>query len=448
MEKAMPFDQLEVQAGVTLAEVREEILNVVEKTTEQQAVRQKCLREEPTIYPTLSLPFTSQTHRSRMILDPSEGSWFHRTAATIADYFRTPASTWATTPLPKPKAIATSLSHIAFHPSLPVLAVAHSSKGGGIYFYDLRTRQWFSYHLTPPNTTSLLTAITFSGTNKLAAGMRNGDVCIWTLDLDPEHKSKNHGYAERIQLLPTRFQDRIGAVSGLEFSPCGHWLAISTTSSGTWVHNTVMNETQLISLAPSSTLAWAPTSRFLAVGTARAVQLIPVAIAGPRLDVGARTKIPTKGQIGTIAWLSDGRTMLYSVLDDPHVSVVYINPSHTLTGKTIHRQLRMIETPKSDVTGGGVKSFAIDPTGKRMVINFSDPTSRPVLMCVNPAVATLSDALYSIAYPIGLINGPTTGLVDVKFASQFQKGAFAANVWGDLITFLPMYYLGKVESDW
>ncbi|KAL0640132.1 hypothetical protein Q9L58_000690 [Maublancomyces gigas] len=75
------------------------------------------------------------------------------------------------------------IEHIAFHPTMMVLAMATTY--ARVHLFDLRTNTFLDYFLCATDNPDgvVITAITFNSTNQLAVGMDTGFVDIWTVDL-------------------------------------------------------------------------------------------------------------------------------------------------------------------------------------------------------------------------------------------------------------------------
>src|SRR5579862_1705649 len=134
----------------------------------------------------------------------------------------------------------------ALHPDLPIVALAHAHPGGSIFLFDLRTNAYFKYKLTLANNQQL-NALTFSKYNLLAAGLSNGDVLVYELNLGLASTTGSKipqpaAIPSYATLIPPQFPTPalLGEVTDVSFDyTSGRYLAISTTRSGTWIYDTI-----------------------------------------------------------------------------------------------------------------------------------------------------------------------------------------------------------------
>lgn len=190
------------------------------------------------------------------------------------------------------------IEHIAFHPTMMVLAMATTY--ARVHLFDLRTNTFLDYFLCAADDPGgvVITTIAFNSTNQLAVGMDTGFVDIWTIDLgshqpasfEPSQGSlfvaatgdafggspmvmpaprlrffdnkpspgtlailantrtrtrrrRSRAAVERVELIPGGFlahRKLIGSVTAVAFSPSGTHLAIGTSTGGVWIYNTTV----------------------------------------------------------------------------------------------------------------------------------------------------------------------------------------------------------------
>lgn len=190
------------------------------------------------------------------------------------------------------------IEHIAFHPTMMVLAMATTY--ARVHLFDLRTNTFLDYFLCAADNPGgvVITAIAFNSTNQLAVGMDTGFVDIWTVDLGSHQpasseplrgplfaaatedafgsspmpmpmprffdsrpspstlailantgtrtrmrRRRSRAAVERVELIPggvLAHHKLIGSVTAVAFSPSGTHLAIGTCTGGVWIYNTTI----------------------------------------------------------------------------------------------------------------------------------------------------------------------------------------------------------------
>lgn len=249
-------------------------------------------------------------------------TFFHRLLAFSSvpvDLFIPPYST----PLPATQTPSqpARICRIALHPELPIVALAQAHLSGSIFIFDLRTNAYFKYKLALRDADQLNT-LAFSKYNLLAAGMSNGEILIFELNLSvaastaqkPLGLTAIPSYAV---LIPPQFPlfALVGEITDLNFDQrSARYLAIATTRSGTWIYDTVYSSSLRLSKYPSSSAAFSPTENLLAVARERTgdIELYTVIRAGT-LTFSLPTVIKSghKSTVTHMQWASDGKSLLY-----------------------------------------------------------------------------------------------------------------------------------------
>lgn len=189
------------------------------------------------------------------------------------------------------------IEHIAFHPTIMVLAM--STSYARVHLFDLRTNTFLDYYLVAADDPREvgITSLAFNKMNQLAVGLGSGCVDVWSVDLsapgpkewgsprrlgplfeDVKREGESgspFGYRgspskvarrgffeteaspgtmgilrkrvearkavlERVELVPEGFGGQgklVGEVTVVGFSPSGKYLAVGTEVGGVWVYN-------------------------------------------------------------------------------------------------------------------------------------------------------------------------------------------------------------------
>lgn len=223
--------------------------------------------------------------------------------------------------LHQPPTQTARIGKIALHPDLPIIALAHAHPGGSIFLFDLRTNAYLKYKLSLTNTQQL-NSMTFSKYNHLAAGMSNGEVLIYDLNLalnssagsKTPHPSAIPSFAT---LIPPQLpvSALLGEITDLSFDySSARYLAISTTRSGTWIYDTVYSSSLRLSRHPAALVAFSPSQNVLAIALERTgdIELYTMIRAGTLMfSLPSTAKSGFKTTVTQMCWSFDGKSLLY-----------------------------------------------------------------------------------------------------------------------------------------
>ena len=320
------------------------------------------------------------------------------------------------------------IGKIAMHPELPVVALSQAQSGGSIFLFDLRTNAYLKYKLTLPSA-HLVNCLAFSKYNFLAAGTSKGDVLLFDLDLSIKASgskpSNINVIPSLVSLIPPQFPSLslLGEVSSLSFDHIsGRYLAITTTRSGTWVHDTIYSWSTRLSKYPSSFVTFSPREDLIAIARERTGEIeVYTLIRAGMLSFSVPTVVSSsvKSAVVCMQWLSDGKSLLCSNDGNAGMRILHAESQSESSGppgmltlrwetdllvvKVIGDLATPLRVTASDgIPYGGVPTgFAVDKTFTRLVVSYS---KSPLL-----EVFALRDIGEGDIPSIGLIRGPMTG---------------------------------------
>jgi hypothetical protein len=277
--------------------------------------------------PTISSESTSNTRPRDVTTDSNSGfALFERTLHQLSAGSSIPFDLLLP-PYSKSQILEASSSpvarigKIATHPNLPVVALSQAHPGGSIFFFDLRTNAYLKYKLAL-NSNQQLNALAFSKYNLLAAGMSNGDVLIYEVNLGVASSGGSKvpqfsAIPSYASLLPPQFptSSLIGEITDLDFDyATGRYLAISTTRSGTWIYDTIYTDSLRLSRKPSSCVSFSPSENLLAIAIEKTgdIEFYATIRAGTlSFSLPCISKSGFKSTVTQISWASDGKSLLY-----------------------------------------------------------------------------------------------------------------------------------------
>ncbi|OLL24593.1 Aladin [Neolecta irregularis DAH-3] len=428
----MSFAHLKVPLTRTLAEIANEYSTLHLESSDLES----SVDTQYSVYPVLAL--SRKDHKST-IPQPQP----HPLYQTLADILFTPPDLFLSLTdyrIPPPP-----LS-IAWHPRLPVIAIAQSTSAS-LFLYDLRT----SAYLPSALTLDSITTIAFSSKNTIAAALESGIVTLSTVNL----KSNLIQYPLQIILNKQSLGNLVGRINSLDFDNSARFLAIATSKSGLWIHDLLYQHSFRLCTHPTSSVHWS-SGNFIAVSTKSAIFVYAYIHSGTGLAFSSPLRItlsplriapPSKSpKLNQVQWHADGKTLFYTLIDQPDVRIAFLYPS-SIPGETpayIHQP--SIPTPFTSsglmTYGGPISSIALDPTAERLVVSFTTSNLLASFFIRTQSSASTTD----ISIPLGLIRGPDSPdnvpPVAIKFAGKFSRGAMLATVWEDsTVMFTPMYFL-------
>ena len=321
------------------------------------------------------------------------------------------------------------IGNIAMHPELPIVALSQAQPGGFIFLFDLRTNAYLKYKLTLVNAHQV-NCLAFSKYNLLAAGTSKGDVLLFDLDLSVKASASSKPSSinvipSLVSLIPPQFPSfsLLGEVTGLSFDQkSGRYLAVGTTRSGTWVHDTIYSSTTRLSKYPSSFVTFSPTEDLLAIARERTGEIeVYTLVRAGMLSFSVPTVVSSsfRSPVICMQWLGDGKSLLCSNDGNDGMRILYAesqfessNPPGMLTlsqdtNLLVVKVIGELATPlrataSEGIPYGGIPTgFALDKTFTRLVVSYS---KSPLL-----EVFALRDISEGDIPSIGVIRGPVTG---------------------------------------
>lgn len=241
---------------------------------------------------------------------------------------------------------------IAVHPDLPIIALAHAHPGGSIFFFDLRTNAYLKYKLAL-NNKQQLNALTFSKYNLLAAGMSNGDVLIYELNLSISSSNGSKIPQPAVipswaTLVPAQFPASaiVGEITDLSFDYIsGRYLAISTTRSGTWIYDTIHSSSLRLSKRPSASVAFSPSENTLAIAIENTgdIELYTTIRAGTlSFSLPCVAKSGARSSVIQMRWAPDGKSLLYCNEGQEGIRIMKVEVQSVLTPSIIYVEFSLL----------------------------------------------------------------------------------------------------------
>ncbi|TMW60774.1 hypothetical protein Poli38472_000816 [Pythium oligandrum] len=341
--------------------------------------------------------------------------------------------TSAFVPANNKKQLEESISAIAWHTSLTVLAVAQ--RDGVVSLYDAVAGEWDTRvlaHRSQQDITSLEWSHYSGGV--LAVACRGG-IFLWKV---PSKRQEP-------ELLDIVTHPTKRSFQQVAWNEDGSLLAaFADKTDSVFIIDVIMNRRSELKCRQQVTAVhWSPTGAYLFVSTASGVSVMWETCTWQKetWDVAA----------SSCAWSSNGRCLLvahrntsliypYEFPATPPLINVGIN---TPPIDFAEKQLFSLDKSTFEYVGGAIKSLTWDPSGTRVAVTYTPSTSS------NGDVGSLV-AIFSVAWTpfliftmSGLIRGPPKSGVprSVTFASKFDEGALLSIAWSSgLISFHPFYF--------
>lgn len=390
------------------------------------------------------------------------------------------------------------ISCLAWHPHRSLVAIAHRDTDT-IFLYDLTSDSWC------PN---VLQNAYMKGIScmkwqpkcgyTLAVGSANG-VCLWnitpsgqTIARDASTSLSAGQFSLWMNVLsyppsgisndaqPT-FHQTAASVSALSFSPGGQWLVVGHQSHGhltVWdvaletatplkrAGGTVRSATRYLEMSPNG-------QYLVSTHASGKLRLWETETWTSRVWSGFST------DISQFAWSPDSRSLFFSVADsadiyalalykpapsmEAEIAVVSSFIPHTVSASNNNHEGESVRV------GGVIKSLALDPLGKRLVVGFddNDVDSSAADISLLAVYMVNSDALFRAGggdsgclMPLGYIRGPNWGKNEqqpskkkrvvrvglptpstIAFAPSYKHGALLTVVWANgKVSFVPMMF--------
>ncbi|KAG0328617.1 hypothetical protein BG004_002505 [Podila humilis] len=348
------------------------------------------------------------------------------------------------------------IRNIAFHPHLPLLAIALWNNS--VWIYDLNHKAWCATPLAHKELQTRVISLQWkpmSGT-VLTVGCRDG-VSIWHVHRgnyvqDPFSRDEDdrsyigNGNDPKWGGL-SQFTEMEGDVDHMEWDPRGEALAVSSAQSSTvYIRDVATNLiSELPGTLPSVTkrtvsvsvvanvvcaLAWSPNGEYLLVGYWSGLVRIYSAATWDALEI-----TDLAGPLKSVCWTPDGHNLIYVINNDHVIRALHLEKrageltwirlnfvTLSLLKKDIQRyHLMEKENPamaadlRRRLGGmevedlepfGPVEQLVLDPNGERLVVRFRNTNLLGVVL-VRPTGVLLRDL--DIFMPLGFIRGPVQG---------------------------------------